>query len=147
MAPARARYSAWCCAAAVTRSSERTAGAPIAARRSLCTRNIAAVSFDRGALLSPGDGVTDAVGPGAAETATVAGLAVAATLDASTRPEVAGACGLAMYLASATPTASAETSAKGTSVRNVPGGIGHIFMERDRRSESNGAQRHAQSRT
>src|SRR2546426_7436790 len=137
MDPARARYSAWCCAAAVTRSSGRTAGAPIAARRSLCTRNIAAASFDRSALLGAGIGV--------AETATVVG--VAGAVDASTRADATGGCGFAMYPASATPTARAETSAKGTSVKNLSRGIGRIFIERDRWSASNGAQRHAQSRT
>ncbi len=52
-----------------------------------------------------------------------------------------------MYPASATPTASAETSAKGTSVINLPRGIGRIFIEGDGRSASNNVQRHSQSRT
>jgi hypothetical protein len=77
----------------------------------------------------------------------VVGVAVAGAIDASTRADATGAWGLAMYPASATPTASAETSAKGANVKNLPRAIVRIFIERDQWSASNGAQRHAQSRT
>jgi len=110
---------------------------------------MSAASFDRAALDAgfEGDGVADPAGSGVAAAATAVGVAFAGELDVPTRADVGGACGLAMYPASATPTASAETSAKGTSVINLPRGIGRIFIEGDGRSASNNVQRHSQSRT
>jgi hypothetical protein len=116
----------------------------------LCARSISVASFDRAALLGAaleGDGVGDPVGSADAAIATAVGVVVTGVLDLSTPAEMTGACGLVMYPASATPTASAETSAKGASVKSLPPGIGRIFIERDRSSASNGAQRHLQSRT
>src|SRR5437667_11174673 len=94
MAPVCARYSAWRCEAAITRTSERTAGAPMAARRSLCARGMSAASFDRAALDAgfEGDGVADPAGSGVA--ATAVGVAFAGELDVPTRADVGGACGL-----------------------------------------------------
>ena len=119
----RARYSACRCAAIVTRSSARTAGAPTAARRSLCTRSISAASFasDDGAGVGVGLGVGLVVAAVVAE-GEGAGLAVGAPVDAVSvgagDPKTTASC-VASRPATASPTASAATSTNGKSVKAV----------------------------
>src|SRR5882672_7859380 len=106
MAPARARYSAWRCAAAVTRSSLRTAGAPTAARSSLWTRSISVASFDlRSLAAADGAELGDALASRLGETAVGAGVAEA--VAPSVPDEEARGCRPAMNPTSATPAASA----------------------------------------
>src|SRR5438309_3834829 len=142
--PARARYSAWCCAAAVTRSSVRTAGAATAARSSLWTRNMSAASFDRGTLVEAGVALGDPVASGVAETATAVRADVAEGVDRSVRAKSADGCGLARNPARAIPAASATTSANGPRVNKAPLRISHLFSESTDSRGSNDTQRRTQ---
>jgi hypothetical protein len=95
----------------------------------LCTRNISAASFDFGPLVAAavdGAELGDAVASGVAEIATSVGDALVANPAGSD-----GARGLTMNPASATPIASAATSANGATAKSVPRAMGRIFIEHD----------------
>ncbi len=123
----RARYSAWLCAAFVTRSSERTAGAPTAARSALCTRSISLASFASEVAVALGVGATDGLADGLADTAAGLAVGVAVSLAGGTAATVGVGVNDATLTEScvdrrpaiARPTASTTTSAKGKRVTAV----------------------------
>jgi hypothetical protein len=112
----------------------------------LWTRSISDAAFDFVPLVdavADGAALGDAVAPGVAEAATVVGD----DLDTGVPGDSAGARGLAMNPASATPAASAKTSAKGATAKAVPRPIHRIFIEHKRSLESNNAQRRCRDTT
>ena len=73
-----------------------------------------------------------------------AGLADAFDVDVPTDSN--RACGLATYPASATPAASAATSANGAIAKSVSRPMNRIFIEHQPSDASNRTQRHAETR-
>jgi hypothetical protein len=114
----------------------------------LCTRSIAAASFERVALVAAG---TDDVGRTEAVVLGVAGIAlrsaVALGVGLSVAADAADTRGLAMNPASAIPAASVTTIANGAIVSSAVRDMRRIFIAPGVPLESNGVQRRCRDRS